>query len=418
MIAYRQTMKTWDDVQRFCAQQIAENTTLDYKQSIPNDLERTVAAMANTLGGTIIVGASEDAQARPQLPAAGMEFRRGFVEQVMSKCVDNIAPPIIPDIHECLDEANERCFIIIYVPQSREAPHAIASNTKVYIRTGRRNDPDELASLDRIAWISERRGKAQEFGEWLFARAATRFDLLRGGGVPGISASKDPENDRCLLTLAISPVYPDPSPLVRAPELEALCRQIVVPDPMGTSNEFPIKGEAPTRSVEDGIIIHVPGGQGLRTYHTHLNIHGLYFYKQSMLWHPPLRHGVTTAHPPAMRMSEIADRAYCLFASAIKFYDLVEYQGPLSVRLKLENFQGTALLVSNLAQSNGEYYLRFSADPLIEAVTFSATHTLITERNDVALHLIQRVAWAFDWDVDKPMLEKYSSSRFPGLAIE
>ena len=157
----RQSFDAWADVQRFCEEQVAENTTLDYKQSVPNDLERTVAAMANTLGGTIIIGVAEDAQARPQLPVAGMEFTRGIVEQVMSKCVDNITPPIIPDIHDCLNDASDRSFIIIRVPQSREAPHAIAKNTKVYIRTGRRKDPDELASLDRIAWIAERRKKSR-----------------------------------------------------------------------------------------------------------------------------------------------------------------------------------------------------------------------------------------------------------------
>ena len=188
---------------------------------------------------------------------------------------------------------------------------------------------------------------------------------------------------------------------------------------MGTSSEFPIKGEAASRSVEDGIVIHVPGGQGLRTYHTHLNMHGLYFFKQSMLWHPPLRHGVTTPHPPAMRMTEIADRMYCLFASATKYYGLVGYAGPLTVRLKLENFQGTPLLVSNLAHTSADYYLRYSADPLIEAVTFTTTGTLMSEMNDVALHLMatrKELPWAFDWDVDRAVLERYARTRFPNLA--
>ena len=63
--------------------------------------------MANTLGGVIVVGVAEDAQAKPQLPALGMEFKRGLVEQVMSKCVDNITPPIIPEIVECVNDAQE-----------------------------------------------------------------------------------------------------------------------------------------------------------------------------------------------------------------------------------------------------------------------------------------------------------------------
>jgi hypothetical protein len=333
----------------------------------------------------------------------------------MSKCIDNIVPPIYPEIVECVNASKDKTFVVVRVPQSKDAPHAIAKNTKVYIRTGRQNDPEELASLDRVAWITEKRRKAEEFGEWLFVRADARFELLRQGRVPGFDSSRDPENDRCLLTLAISPVYPDASPLVRAPQLDSIHHRIAVPDPMGTSNQFPVNDDRRARLVEDGVIIHVPGGDGLRTYHTHLNIHGLYFYKQSMLWHPPLRNGVTTVHPPAMRITEIVDRTYCLLASAKKYYGFVGYIGPLSVRLKLENFMGTPLLVADLATQNPEYQLHYSADPLIQALVFTTTHSMIAESNDIASRLVQRVAWAFDWDVSSTMLEGYSRDRFRWL---
>ena len=41
---------TWADVERFCLQGTAENAYLDYKKDFPNDLAKTIAAMANTLG--------------------------------------------------------------------------------------------------------------------------------------------------------------------------------------------------------------------------------------------------------------------------------------------------------------------------------------------------------------------------------
>jgi predicted HTH transcriptional regulator len=59
---------TWDDVQAFCALQLAESAVLDYKQDFPAHLESTIAAIANTMGGTIIIGVAENAEGRPQAP--------------------------------------------------------------------------------------------------------------------------------------------------------------------------------------------------------------------------------------------------------------------------------------------------------------------------------------------------------------
>lgn len=56
---------TWDDIESFCQQKIAEGPYLDYKELFPKKLEKTIAAMANTLGGVILVGIKEDKQSKP-----------------------------------------------------------------------------------------------------------------------------------------------------------------------------------------------------------------------------------------------------------------------------------------------------------------------------------------------------------------
>ena len=50
---------TWSAVEEFCAQGIAEGTYLDYKVEFPTELARTIAAMANTLGGVVLIGVEE-----------------------------------------------------------------------------------------------------------------------------------------------------------------------------------------------------------------------------------------------------------------------------------------------------------------------------------------------------------------------
>jgi len=58
---------TWEEIVEFCDQPVAENTVLDYKRDMPADIEKTVAAMANTLGGLILVGVAENDHAKPAL---------------------------------------------------------------------------------------------------------------------------------------------------------------------------------------------------------------------------------------------------------------------------------------------------------------------------------------------------------------
>lgn len=400
---------TWDSLVGFCNQQVAENAVLDYKQQMPADIEKSVAAMANTLGGLILIGVPEDGHAKPVLPLRGMTVDRGLVEQVMSKCVSNITPLIVPEVTECISPAGDQMMVVVRIAPSTDAPHAINRNTMVYVRTGRQGSPEELASIDRIQWILKRREKLVEFRQWLIDRASLRFDTLSAGRVPGIGASSD-DAAKCLLTLSICPFYPDPEPLIRAPALRPVRSDIYVTDPMGTARRFPLDESVTARSVEDGIIMHIPGGDDLRTYHTHLNMHGLYFYKQSMMWVPPRRHGVGELHPPGMRFVEIVARLLSLIHSSEKFYQKLGYNGPLSIHLKLEKFEGVELLASNLLDR--DYTRQSSADHLIQAETTTTTYDMLRDRGEIVLELAQRVAWAFDYDVSIVNINEYASKHF------
>src|SRR5690348_11724239 len=138
---------TWADLEAFCNSRVTENTFLDYKREFPTELVKTVSAMANTFGGVVIIGVDEDNNGGPVLPIVGIPFERGLEERVINIMVDAVTPPIIPEVGVCANADESRAALIVRVAQSTETPHAMHSNTRVYVRTGKRNSPEELANL-------------------------------------------------------------------------------------------------------------------------------------------------------------------------------------------------------------------------------------------------------------------------------
>ena len=168
---------TYQDVIEFCDQQYRESVYLDYKQDIDGSLAKTVAAMANTWGGLIVIGV-EDEDSKPKLPATGIPYREHLREQINNIILGNITPPVFPEVQVCQSEDNENAFIVVRVPQSNLTPHGIKGNTKVYVRTDTSNEPEELATVERILWLVEKRNKSIDLKNNFFKRSDERFDVL------------------------------------------------------------------------------------------------------------------------------------------------------------------------------------------------------------------------------------------------
>ncbi len=63
---------TYGDGVAFLEQRLPEGQRLDYKADWPKGVERTIAAMANTEGGLIILGVEPDGESRlPKSPPVG-----------------------------------------------------------------------------------------------------------------------------------------------------------------------------------------------------------------------------------------------------------------------------------------------------------------------------------------------------------
>lgn len=397
----------------FCNQKLAENTYLDYKERFPKDLQKTISAMANTLGGVIIIGVEEDKKVgKPVLPVEGIDMERGLEERVTNTILTNISPPLFPEIAVCPNDDEEKAFVVIRVPQSHDAPHATHQGSRVYIRTGNLNSPEELASIEKVFWLRDRREKAVKLREWVFERASRRFIEMRDGSVPGVPQTEEggwvnANSQPALLTLAISPIFPSERPYVTPPDLSTIRRNICVRDHMGTAHEFPLQESGcVSRLVEDGFVMHFSGRGDSRTYHTHLNVHGLYFYTQSLLFE------MKNSQPgeesePFIRGFEVLCRIYAVLESASKFYDEIKYRGPLNFRMSFENLLGIPLRNVQFENNYPTNYICYSADDRLDMSQNLTVNDLSDRKQEVVLRFAERLGWAFDWPMNLNFLLKF-----------
>lgn len=123
---YRQPeLIEFSDIEAFCVQRIPEGPRLDYKAEIPKELQKVVAAFANTLGGIILLGIEGDKTTnQPIWPPRGMQKIVGIEEKIIAICRDNIYPPVRPLLSPIIDNPNAAGTVlaVLRVDESPEAP--------------------------------------------------------------------------------------------------------------------------------------------------------------------------------------------------------------------------------------------------------------------------------------------------------
>jgi hypothetical protein len=381
---------SWSDLEVFCEQGTPESHLLDYKQDFPERLQNTIAAMANTWGGVIIVGIEEDDQTKPKLPLKGVPFERGLPDRVTNIDLGNITPPVLPEIGVALSPDETRAIIIVRVHQSHQTPHAVRQNTRVYFRTGNRNNPEDIADIDRITWLLNQRQRSQRLLQTVYETAKSRFDRAQGLAVhDGYSQS----TSAAKLSLSMCPVFP--KEIYRhPPQLKELLYDIRVNSSDNLTVKFPATSDRAVITVKDAVLASRAFDNG-SFWHTELNGLGLFFFKQTL-----------RQIEDSIDAMDIFWRLNEFIHSAELFYSAVGYGGPLQFRLFLDNIREKKLsgYLRGVHPSGGQYT---SIDPYIEYEEVVLAHSLSQQKSRLLQNAVAQIGWAFNWGITVEVLTKF-----------
>jgi len=397
------TEVSWENIVEFCNQRTPEGAHLDYKQDFPKNLEKTISAMANTLGGIILIGVAEDDETKPVLPLEGIPFQRGFSERVMNIILTNIIPPVFPEIQPYRNaDDKSKAIVLIRIPQSHQTPHAISNNTEVYIRTGNRNKLEALADFDRIGWLVNQRQKSESLRALLYEEADQRFINLYKRALAQ-SPKKDSEIHQLVsqpkLTLSLCPMYPK-DPLRTPPDLDTIAKKIRVRDYYGTGHFFPLPDTEDGLIVQNGVVLSLFNDNEF--YYTELNCFGLYLYRESFR-----RLNSSPAEKPIITTGRVASRIDQFIDSGIKFYEELSYRGALLFCLHIDNILECALNADLRRNRYRPLDLLFSPHKEVKLADTVLANSLEEEGHRLTFESIQRIGWTFGWDITSELLNAF-----------
>ena len=385
---------TWDDIESFCQQGIPEGAYLDYKQDFPKDLAKVIAAMANTFGGIVLIGIEEDDENKPITPVTGIPFKRGLSERVTNIILSNLTPPVFPEIAVITNGDRSQAIILVRIQQSHQTPHAIKDNTKVYLRTGNRNKPEELARVDQIEWLRDYRRKSEDLREDLYTRAKARVATLynrhleREFNIQQIAELKD-WAEHGWLTIFLCPLYPKDI-LALPPQINGeVLPKVKVHARYGMSN-FPMFSSH-SRIVHNGVLIHF-SEEAKRAFHVELNSFGSYFYKQIVLRDRRLGE----MHGRRLPYIEIFSRLNEFMGSSVRFYRMLHYWGPLQFRVHLGRIDRFPLDPHPIDMLDEP--LPLSPDIELEFDDTVLASDLESEGERLVFEALRRIGWAFNLD--------------------
>jgi hypothetical protein len=386
---------SFQDITSFCEQGIGEGINLDYKRDFPSSgLEKTISAFANTFGGVIIIGV-EDEDSKPKPPFEGIEYKDKLEERVWNIIVDNIYPPVFPEIKVC-PPLNNKAFVTIRVPQSNETPHALYNNTQVYIRTGNRNKPEDLATVEQIEWLRNRRERSEELRETLYRIAEERYQT--------ICDQKKVRIEFAEFTLSFVPLYPQ-KPLMMTEEIEGVVNKMKVLG--GGNKEFPRLSHFNLEPIQDGMIYFRFNKETGFITHTEINKFGLIFYKEDLgsgIKETPESETIKRIH-----LNKILDILDVSFESISKFYNTIGYWGLVEVKCSLSGLLGVRIVRLN----SKDYYsdeaerINIAEKELSwEIVTsVSELNDNLTRQNKLLL-LGKEISWSVGFKISEDKIEQ------------
>lgn len=297
---------TPDDVRSFCQKQNREGLNLDYKKdfSSPKKIAKTIAAMANTLGGWIIIGVADDGNDKPELPVEGIGWEKQLSLRITNLIIDNISPYVQSIVHVCDPDKDNKTFVILHVQESKDAPHWLFNENKLFIRLADRTSSgkwERLASDDEWEYIRHKREKALQAYEQHRELLDDLFDAydekseneykqnkIRDGQYLYLNTPRvrmvGQENTEDKINIVISPKYPTRA-LFSVEDAFKIIESIKFHDAYGTSRQFPFQDEnLQFETFQKGIHIYFADQNRERVNFFALHQFGMFSFKQNVLY--------------------------------------------------------------------------------------------------------------------------------------
>ncbi len=136
---------TLERIRELMVQNLPESFTLEYKEEFSPRLVKAIAAMANSYGGLILVGVTDQPQ-EDRLVGVPLVT----MSQVVSACNSTFEPPWVPSIIPVALSQSEGTFILVLRVHSDRAPRPILIKGAAPIRLQGQND---LADRGRLAQL-------------------------------------------------------------------------------------------------------------------------------------------------------------------------------------------------------------------------------------------------------------------------
>lgn len=129
-------------VERLLAQRIRESLTLEFKEAAGSRILDSIAAMANSYGGLILVGVSDRHE------VVGVAER--VFDDMVNRCYAKLEPPFVPDMAlvDGVGPSDETVLAIRVDPQ--RCPRPTVLDGKVLIRLQGRNAPADRARIREL----------------------------------------------------------------------------------------------------------------------------------------------------------------------------------------------------------------------------------------------------------------------------
>lgn len=151
---------TTEDLKDLEKRKVPEGIALEYKRDwVPDKIARAVAAMANNVGGTLVVGM----ETRDLIPTdlCGFETGGDPAEMVVQVIRDHISP--IPDYRPLsLGLETGRKCLVVEVDQGSEPPYLLTRTGQIVIRTPTSSAP---ASREEVQGLFNRGQRGREWAQ-------------------------------------------------------------------------------------------------------------------------------------------------------------------------------------------------------------------------------------------------------------